>query len=491
VTSAVPQLRHYRALGLAGSLILAASAGLGAGAMPRTGDFWPGLAVLRHAPGLPMAGAYLGLVLLVGAWLGLGRRLADATPRQLVGTFLAWAAPLALTPPMWSRDPYCYLAQGEIVLRGLDPYRVGPAVLGGQLAADCPPIWLHSPAPYGPLFLVPAAGVMRLAGGNTVLAMLGVRALALVGAALILAYLPRLARLTGHDPAGALWLGALNPLVLASVVAGAHNEALMVGLMLAGVYAALRGRGVLAAVVITLAALVKAPAVVALLFVVPVIADQLPAWVRAPGRRISALAAAAGLVGAVAAATAVLTTLACRIGYGWVDAVRHPVSVRNGLSVSTDLGILIGRPGQALGLLTEAGTVSVFRAVGQLAFLAVCGWALWRVRRLGPVAALGIALSAIVLLAPVVHPWYLLWGFPLLAAAFAAQEWPSRFVVGVPAFVVGVSVLMTLVVLPNGDGPTTATTIGALTGSALGLAVLALARALRHTEPADRAVPTG
>ena len=39
----------------------------------------------------------------------------------------------------------------------------------------------------------------------------------------------------------ALWLGAANPLLLMHLVAGIHNEALMLGLMLTGTEFALRG----------------------------------------------------------------------------------------------------------------------------------------------------------------------------------------------------------------------------------------------------------
>ena len=48
-------------------------------------------------------------------------------------------------------------------------------------------------------------------------------------------FLPRLARHLGTDPGVALWLGALSPLALFSFVASGHNDALMVGLLVAGV----------------------------------------------------------------------------------------------------------------------------------------------------------------------------------------------------------------------------------------------------------------
>ena len=52
---------------------------------------------------------------------------------------------------------------------------------------------------------------------------------------------PRLARRCGVAEVTALWLGAANPLLIMHLVAGIHNEALMLGLMLTGTEITLRG----------------------------------------------------------------------------------------------------------------------------------------------------------------------------------------------------------------------------------------------------------
>ena len=57
------------------------------------------------------------------------------------------------------------------------------------------------------------------------------RLLALLGVYLIARYLPRLARACGVEPSLAVWAGLLNPLVLMHFVSGAHNDALMLGLV--------------------------------------------------------------------------------------------------------------------------------------------------------------------------------------------------------------------------------------------------------------------
>ena len=58
------------------------------------------------------------------------------------------------------------------------------------------------------------------------------------GVALIAYCIPKLARSFGRDAGPAFVLAVLNPLTLLALVGGAHNDAIMVGLLLAGVTAA-------------------------------------------------------------------------------------------------------------------------------------------------------------------------------------------------------------------------------------------------------------
>ena len=66
------------------------------------------------------------------------------------------------------------------------------------------------------------------------------RLVVLVGVGLIVWATPRLARRCGVAEVSALWLGPCNPLLFMHLVAGIHNEALMLGLMLTGTEFALR-----------------------------------------------------------------------------------------------------------------------------------------------------------------------------------------------------------------------------------------------------------
>lgn len=452
-------LTNCRALGLGGSVLLAAG-GLAAGALPAQDRF--GLAILRRHPGWGVVVAYTGLVLLIAAWWRLGHLVRDGeraqpTPKQLMVTLAIWSAPLLLAPPLFSRDVYSYLAQGAMVGAGLDVYEHGPAYYGGPVAAEVPAIWQHTPTPYGPFFLLVATGVTAAAGAHLAAGVLGMRLVAVLGVVLLTAALPGLARGCGVDPAAALWLGALNPLVLAHLVAGAHNDAIMLGLLVAGLAAAVARRPALGAALVALAALVKAPAAVALLFVAAIWSEQaagpaLPGagrgttgTERAAGRDRSAPASTAArrwrrvrtmlYAAAVAAATTVVVTAVAGTGYGWMRALDTPVSTGNWSPMSV-LGRLTGA------ILGTAHAVPMWRWIGLAAAVAV-GAVLWlRRAHLGPVYAAGLGLVAIVLFGPALRPWYLLWGLVPLAAA--APDGRVRRVAAVACAALAV------VVLPNG-----------------------------------------
>jgi len=440
-------LTNCRALGLGGSVLLAAG-GLAAGALPAQDPF--GLAILRRHPGWGVVVAYTGLVLLIAAWWRLGHLVRDEgrepgekpTPRQLMITLAIWSAPLLLAPPLFSRDVYSYLAQGTMVGAGLDVYEHGPAYYGGPVAAEVPAVWQQTPTPYGPFFLLVATGVAAAAGAHLAAGVLGMRLVAVLGVVLLTAALPGLARSCGVDPAAALWLGALNPLVLAHLVAGAHNDAIMVGLLVAGLAAAVARHPAAGAALVALAALVKAPAAIALLFVASIWAEQ------PPGRAASGPRSAAGgatgrwrrvrtmlYAAAVAAATTVVVTAVAGTGYGWVSALDTPVSTGNWSPMSV-LGRLTGA------ILGTAHAVPMWRWIG-LAAAAAAGAVLWlRRTRLGPVYAVGLGLGAIVLFGPAMRPWYLLWGLVPLAAA-APEGWVRRVAAAACA-------ALAVVVLPSG-----------------------------------------
>ncbi|MEU2613727.1 polyprenol phosphomannose-dependent alpha 1,6 mannosyltransferase MptB [Micromonospora sp. NPDC007271] len=413
---------------------------------------------LRALTVLSVSVVYVGLAMLLLAWWRAGRsvRAADGpSGRELATTAAWWAAPFALVTPIFSGDVHSYLAQGAMTMAGLDAYRVGPSALGGPLTVNVPEIWQHTPAPYGPVFLQLAAAVTALTDRGVWAGIVGMRVLALLGVGLLAWSVPRLAGLCGVPPAAALWLGVLNPLVLLHLVGDAHNEAVMLGLMCVGLLLTLRRRPVSGIMVITLAALVKAPAVLAIAFVVPIWARHLA------GRRRRVRAARRTIL--VVAVTSLAVTAATRSGFGWVRALDTPTHAHTWMSITTDLGWAAGTLLHHLNGFAVEHTVRAFWLVG-LVLAAGVNLALWRrAARVGPVAALGLGLAVVVLAGPVVHPWYLLWAVVPLAAA--ARGAVMRRVVAVG------SVVLVLMVLPGGVQPG----LPALLGAVLGLSAVLLA----------------
>ena len=380
-----------------------------------------------------------GAVMMALAWLMLGR-FALGSRRMSRGdldrTLLLWILPLLIAPPMYSKDVYSYLAQSQICRDGLDPYRVGPASglgLGHVFTLSVPSLWRETPAPYGPLFLWIGRGISALTGENIVAAVLFHRVVVLIGVGLIVWATPRLARRCGVAEVSALWLGAANPLLIMHLVAGIHNEALMLGLMLTGAEFALRGLdaprlmpaswrpgpdweplGLLLAgsILIVLSSQVKLPSLLALGFVAMALAHR-------NGGNLRALLLAGGAMTGLTVAVTALVGWASGLGFGWIYTLGTANVVRSWMSPPTLLALGTGQVGILLGLGDHTTAVlSLTRGIGVLIIMVMVCWLLLAVfrGRLHPIGGLGVALGVTVLLFPVVQPWYLLWAIIPLAA---------------------------------------------------------------------------
>ncbi|MFI6144681.1 polyprenol phosphomannose-dependent alpha 1,6 mannosyltransferase MptB [Streptomyces sp. NPDC051109] len=460
-------VRGCRLLGTLGSVLLAAGS-WSAGALPFgvPDGVWA-----QRSPAhtvLGAAAAYAGLVLLVVAWWRLGGLLRAGEPvgpRRLRSVLWPWVLPLVPGPLIFSNDAYSYVAQGALAVRGWDVYRLGPSVLGGTVADNVPELWQDAPAPYGPVAVAATRAVVAVTGEHhTVAAVLGMRLLALCGLALIVWGVGRLASewgaergsAVGGGEAGALWATVLNPLALVHLVGGAHNEALMIGLMVAGLVAFRRGHWMLGTVVLVAAALVKVPAAVALLcaaaWSVGGRPDRRAGWLRAAGITLVGLAAL------------VLGVAVCGQGWGWLSTLRGPAQVYTVLSPSTDVGRVLGLLSEGLGVGTAADAIAAARSVGMVLGVCLVGFCAWRAPRTGPEYATGAALLGLVVTAPVVQPWYVLWGMvPLAAAAWRLLEnTRARLAMLVLLFLV----------LPSGTSATWSYGFAAITGATAASAAL-------------------
>jgi hypothetical protein len=446
---------RLRWAGVAGGVLLAIGGYL-AGATPgpapasQAEALWGTGAEFR----IGLAAWLAGLALVGWAWWRIGgavRAGAGLSTRWMLVTGLLWAAPLLLAPPLGSRDLYAYACQGAVWLDGHDPYALGAAGGGCRWLAAVPSLWHDTPAPYGPLALVVSAAAVALAravtgdGSVQLLVVIAVlRVAAAVGLGLVAGYGPRLARACGIDPAGAVWLGLASPLVLVHLVAGSHHDALVAGLVVSGLALAagpdlrsgpaggLRGGGGTpagrgwpgwrpaagAGLVLGLAVTVKVTAVAAVPF------GLLLAARRSSGA--AGVAAGAGVAGFAG------LTLLTGLGLGWAGGLSGAGSLAQWSSPPTGLGMAAGYALRGLGAPEAYDTaVATARLAGLVALVAVSVAMLVRAWRFRAgvrvvVACAGSVLAAVVLLGPVVYPWYAVVPLAVLAASVAdsrARRW--------------------------------------------------------------------
>ncbi len=355
-----------------------------------------------------------GLILLTRVWLGLLRYLRQNegfSVRRVVLVVLVWSVPLLCAPPLFSRDVYTYAAQGEMVSHNINPYAYGPSVLGATSfneMADA--VWSNTESPYGPTFLT-VDGVLDQASGHQILPdLVLLKLLALAGVGLMAAATPTLARSMRRDPAHAVLLGAGSPLVLLALLGGAHNDALMVGLLMAGLAVAKRWGTVPAIVICALAAGVKSPAALGVLFL---------GWVWAgPGAGVRRRLAHTALAGVIALATMEVVALISGTGWGWIRTTSTADASFTGV---TPVNVIARAASIVSHVFQVPISVMDMRPVFSILGLAIAVYVGWRQLLRSPqegvVKTLGITLLVLALLGPIVWAWYVTWGIVVLAPA--------------------------------------------------------------------------
>ncbi|RAO22609.1 Alpha-(1-_6)-mannopyranosyltransferase [Micromonospora noduli] len=440
-----------RYAGLVGAVLLAVAGYLG-GALPDAPLGATPTSIWRAPDGPATLTCWLiGTMLLVGAWWSL-REGAPSTRWAYVTAGL-WALPLLVAPPMGSRDVYSYACQGWTYAHGVDPYTVGVAAAGCPWLDTVAPIWRDTPAPYGPVFMLLAALAVSLGGGLTG-TIVALRVIAVAGLLLAALCLPGLARAAGVPARRAVWLALAGPLVGVHLVAGAHNDAVMLGLLLCGLLVVVRRPGrpaglLLAGALLGLAVTVKASAVVVVPFAV--LAGM-------PGRyTVRALLRHCGWLAGGLLAALLVTSAVSGLGFGWVGGLTHSGDSEQWTSPPTAVGFVIDYAGALVGRDPQA--VPVVRAVALLLLagvLVVLWWRAWQTlcrlpedagpelagpalvasKLVGPEGAgprvarsrvalhgAAVALVATVVLSPVFHPWYATWPLALLALTAARTTW--------------------------------------------------------------------
>ncbi|MBI3648108.1 MAG: DUF2029 domain-containing protein [Actinobacteria bacterium] len=389
-----------------------------------------------HGAALGTVGA-VALVLAAAAFLYAVREAWRGRLSTRAVVVLAVAAHVAVLtlPLLVSRDAYSYLAYGRIVaVHHANPYVLTPADFPlDQVSALVGPKWLSTPAVYGPLFTSIAAVVAQVLPriDAAVAAFRLLAAAASLGTLALIGWSAR--RLAPERAAFAVAVFGLNPVVLFQSVASGHNDLLVALAVAAALALVLGGHDGLAVAALSMGALVKATAALPLLLLLVWIVARRP-----PGERLAAALRHAGIAAAIGAVLAAPYFQLRDPTLGMAELAGH-----EGWLAPSRLfrRILDAVSGDTLGIVARVAFAGLLAAV----VIALAG-RVWK-EAAGPAglgAAWGWALLSLMLLGPVLIPWYVTWALPLAfllpreprgvllatSTALAVSTWsaePSRF----------------------------------------------------------------
>lgn len=452
--------------GFAGSCLLFVGS-LTPAYLPQNSPWWDPIRALGldNWPGKVLGTALVvaAVALLVEAWFALRPSLYVQVKHWAI--FLLWSLPLVFAPPIFSHDAYSYAAQGWLLYNGLNPYETSVSVLPGAFADQVAWLWRYTPAPYGPLSLQLSHALVVAVGLNPYLSAMAMRIPALIGVALIVHYLPRLAHRVKADAQMTAWFSTINPLLIIDFVGGAHNDALMMGLILLALWLAFEDRFWLAAVVVGVAAAIKQPAFLAAYPVAlighPWLSFAARDTMRALGRVAASSAVAIGTFAAISVATG--------LNFGWINAVNVP-----GMVVTLAPFTLVGAGVKlVLDAVGPAGwgdvALAVIRGIGLGLSVIVVAWLALTVGRRKPLTFLGWSYLAVAFGGPALHSWYLMWGGLLLPLTHPSER------------IVRTAVTVTTVLLAYGAGNLAWRNDAVALGfAAIGLMMTLLYRHIQH-----------
>jgi hypothetical protein len=333
---------------------------------------------------------FLGLLAAAFAVYALGVVLVRrSAPR--VATVAALGCAIQLVPLgvplLLSTDAWAYWSYGRLAaVHDANPYEVAPNAFPDDPAYEwIGTDWRDSTTVYGPAFTLPSEPLALAAGTSADAAAWIYKTIAAVfvlGAALLASRLsPR--------PALAFAFVGWNPLLAVHFAGGGHNDAWLAFLVLGALAAAAAGRRRLAGVCWALGTFVKWVPLVLL----PLRAIE----ARRSGRRVDH-------VGFAAAAAAVALLALVRYGTQWLHVFASLARNANG-ETSWALPHRLEQAGAPRWL-----AIAVFGVAFALAYAWLVREA-WRGR-----ARLGLATCALLLAAPYLVVWYVVWAVPLAAA---------------------------------------------------------------------------
>jgi alpha-1,6-mannosyltransferase len=349
--------------------------------------------------GGPLFYAGLWLALLLYALVVIRAALI---PRRLaIGAIVGLHAVFLLAPPLLSQDVFSYIAYARLgVEHDLNPYTHEPNDIPGDEVFGYAGS-KNAESVYGPLFTLLTYPLAPLSVAAALWTLKALAALASLGIAWLVW---RTAERLGRDPVPATAFVALNPLTLVHVVGGAHNEALVMLVAMAGVYLFVARRDLAGSALATLGAGVKATAALVVPFLV---------LGARRGRETGSAAKALAAAGAAGLALALIALLA--FGTDALDGL----SV---LSSNQDRSSRWSFPYKTAQVLAavfggeRTDYTDVVRALFAAACLAVVAWLLVRTwRGEDPIRMAAWATFAVLVASAWLVPWYALWLLPLAA----------------------------------------------------------------------------
>lgn len=305
-----------------------------------------------------------------------------------------------LAPPLLSQDVFSYIAYARLgVEHGLNPYDSRPfdipgdPVFGFAGSKDAVDVY----GPFFTLFTYPLAWV------SVAIAFWSLKLIALASSLGLVLLVKSIAEKVSADTARAIAIVGLSPATLVHVVAGAHNEALTMLIVFAGIAFALSrddgARDAAGGFISTLAIGVKASAAVPLVFMLA-----------AAQRKLAMFLAMLG--------AAVLTVVTGLIAFG-SDALNglNLISSNQDRSSSWSLPHVMVDGIDALFGVDRGVATDVVRMVFLLILAVAVAYLIWRSYKQPDtwLANAGWATFGVLLASAWLVPWYLLWLLPFAA----------------------------------------------------------------------------
>ncbi|MBT2531594.1 polyprenol phosphomannose-dependent alpha 1,6 mannosyltransferase MptB [Arthrobacter sp. ISL-48] len=362
----------------------------------------------------------IGGMLLVRAWLRLGQRVRVwglQARRATLQAVVAWGLPMMFTVPLFSRDVYAYIGQGRLMVEGFNPYENGISALSNYFQLGADKMWTEAPVPYGQLFLWIEQFVVWSTNVQPEASVMLFRLAAMIGIVLCIVYVPKLAELHGVNPHRALWLTAANPLFLTNFIASVHNDALMIGLALAGLYYCATRRVVLGIVLVTLSISVKPITIVFLPFIGLLWAGKGASW---PRKFVFW-----GLTAGLSLALLYAMSRVNGFGFGWINGLSAPGSIWIWYAPVGLMGLVVASIANTFSLDGWGLAKWVYDA-GKLLAVGIVAWQIFRGDHDRLMRRLTLAFAAVVILAPMIQSWYVVWLIPLFAVTGIRDDWQVK-----------------------------------------------------------------